>query len=92
MTYDPRAQLAAFHAEKNLTYPLLQDLDARHMRAYGILNDHYAPGEDHYGIPHPGVIYADGAGTVVFKFADPGFRERPSFDAIHAALEALGGD
>ena len=82
MTYDTREQLAAFHAEHELPYPLLQDIDTRHVSAFGILNEDYAPAGSGYGVPHPGIIVLDRAGTVVGTLAYPGFRERPSFAAV----------
>lgn len=88
MTYDDRAQLAGFHAENELGYPLLQDIDARHVDAYGIRNQDYGPDDGGYGVPHPGVLYVNAEGIVAFKLAYPGYRERPAFEAIHAALEA----
>ncbi len=86
MTYDDRAILAAFHDDKNLSYPLLQDVDVKHVTAYGIMNEQYQPGESGYGVPHPGVLFINGDGIVESKFAYPGFRERPSFDAIHTVI------
>ena len=88
MTYDARSQLKAFHAEHNLNYPLLQDVDTRHVDAYGIRNKDYAPGDRGYGIPHPGVILVDKNGVVTGKLAYPGFRDRPSFEAIYDVLKA----
>lgn len=86
MTYDTREQLAAFHAEHALPYPLLQDIDIRHVNAFGILNDDYAPGDSGYGVPHPGIIVTDQAGIVIGTLAYPGFKERPSFEAVLGAL------
>ena len=86
MTYDDRATLASFHNEKRLRYPLLQDVGGKHVIAYGILNEHYQPGESGYGVPHPGVILLSSEGIVKSKFAYPGFRNRPSFDAIYSVI------
>jgi len=87
MTYDPVETLRQFHDEKQLNYPLLGDVQAKHVNAYGILNDHYKPGDPGYGVPHPGIIFLDDQGGVVYKIAAPGFRDRPSFEALYAALE-----
>ena len=86
MTYDDRAILASFHQENELGYPLLQDVGAKHVMAYGIRNEQYQPGESGYGVPHPGVILLNSEGTVELKFAYPGFRDRPSFDAIYSKI------
>ena len=89
MTYDSLAQLADFHQDKSLNYPLLRDADARHVLAFGILNDHYPAGDANYGIPHPGIIYLDGDGIVAAKFAAPGYRDRPSFEAVLKHIQSL---
>ena len=86
MTYDDRAILASFHKEKGLGYPLLRDVDGKHVTAYGIRDENYQAGESGYGVPHPGVIFLSGEGIVDLKFAQPGFRNRPSFDAIYSVI------
>ena len=89
MTYDSREQLARFHAKHALEYPLLQDLDAVHVNAYGIRNAQYRPGDSGYGVPHPGVFFIDGDGVIRAKFAYPGFKQRPAFDAILNAVRTV---
>lgn len=92
MSYDSRDVQAAFHSAHDLGYPLLQDNDARHVSAYGILNPEYPPGHRAYGIPLPGVLFVSPGGRVLAKFAEPDYRERPAFDDIYRALvERLGG-
>lgn len=89
MTYDDVSVLAAFHAEQKLGYPLLQDKDTKHIGAYGVLNTDYEPGDSGYGIPYPGILYVDGDGKVLLKFAVPGYRQRPPLDAVLDAIAAL---
>lgn len=89
MTYDDRSILAAFHAESGLGYPLLQDIEAEHALAYGVLNEQYGPGDNAYGIPHPGILFIDPAGTVVAKFAAPGYKKRPPMAEVVEAVAAL---
>lgn len=89
MTYDDRTSLAAFHAEQDLGYPLLQDVDARHALAYGVLNEQYSPGDRNYGIPHPGILFISPEGIVVAKFAAPGYRKRPPMEEVVEAVAAL---
>lgn len=91
MTYDARVKLAAFHDTHDLPYPLLQDVEVRHVNAYGIRNRDYQPGEGGYGIPYPGILYIGADGTVLAKFAVPGYRSRPPFDEVLATIEALTG-
>lgn len=91
MTYDSREILAGFHAQQKLNYPLLQDVDVKHFSAYGIVNGDYEPGESMYGIPYPGILYIGADGTVLLKFAVPGYRQRPPFSEVLAAIEGLQG-
>ena len=89
MTYDDVSVLAAFHAEQELGYPLLQDENVKHIGAYGVLNTEFEPGDNGYGIPYPGILYVDRGGRVLLKFAVPGFRQRPPLDEVLAAIAAL---
>ncbi len=82
MTYDDREVLARFHAEQDLGYPLLQDVDVKHIDAYGVRNPDYEPGDTGYGIPEPGILYIAPDGTVLAKFAVPGYRQRPPFEML----------
>ena len=91
MTYDKREILAAFHADQSLNYPLLQDEEARHVDAYGVRNEDFAPGEGGYGVPHPGVLYIGADGTVLLKSAVPGYRQRPPFEELVASIRRLQG-
>lgn len=91
MTYDSRELLAAFHEEQGLEFPLLQDENVKHVDAYGVRNEAYGPGESGYGIPHPGVLYVARDGTVLAKFAVPGYRQRPPFSEIMATVRGLQG-
>ena len=83
MSYDAQDVQAAFHAEQELGYPLLQDEDVQHVGAFGILNEDYEPGESGYGIPHPGILYIDTEGIIRLKFAVPGYRDRPPFEQVY---------
>jgi peroxiredoxin Q/BCP len=86
MTYDDVAILTDFAAEHDLGYPLLSDVDARTVTAWGILNEAYGPGERNHGLPHPGVVWIDGDGRVAAKWAVPGYRERPAFEDVIAEV------
>lgn len=91
MTYDSLEVLAGFREKEKLGYPLLRDLEAKHVSAYGILNEQYEPGHPAYGIPHPGVLYVDAGGVVRAKFAVAGYRQRPPFDALLEYLTGMVG-
>ena len=88
MTYDGLDILAGFHAEQELGYPLLSDKGGNHAVALDVLNENYKPGDFAYGIAHPGVLHITPDGVIAAKIAVPGYRRRPSMDAV---LEAVGG-
>ena len=91
MTYDDQSVLAKFHADNELGYPLLQDVDAKHVDAYGVRNMNYQPGDSGYGIPEPGILFISADGVVRAKFAVPGYRTRPPFEEIYQVVsEAVG--
>lgn len=92
MSYDSQEVLAAFHSEHGLGYPLLRDLAARHVIAYGVLNPEYPPGHQAYGIPLPGVLLVAPDGRIRAKFAEPDYRQRPAFEEIHRSLTGLLGE
>jgi len=87
MTYDAPDVLAAFHAERQLGYPLLADENAKHAIAFKVLNENYKPGDFAYGVAHPGVLHIAPDGFIAAKLAVPGYRRRPSMEAV---LEAMG--
>ncbi len=89
MSYDSLEILEVFHSANSLPYPLLRDVDAAHVKAFGVLNEGYEPGHGAYGIPHPGVFLLDADGVIRDKFAVPGYRQRPPFEAMLAAAQAL---
>lgn len=89
MTYDSLDVLSSFHAEQELQYPLLRDENAKHVNALGIRNEDYAQGHRAFGIPHPGILFIGSDGTIKAKYAVPGYRRRPPFEALLADIEAL---
>ena len=91
MTYDDLDVLKTFHDANGLEYPLLRDVEAQHVIAYGVLDEDYEPGHRGYGIPHPGILFIRPDGAVALKFAVPGYRGRPPFDAVYAAIAQLDG-
>ena len=89
MTYDDQSVLAEFHAEHELGYPLLQDVEVAHVNAYGVRNMNYESGDMGYGIPEPGILYIGADGTILLKFAVPGYRQRPPFEELLTAIREL---
>lgn len=87
VSYDKVATQAQAVAKLGLTYPLLADPGSKTIEAYGILN-HEARGKG-LGVPHPAIFIVDGEGTIRAKLMEESYRDRPSNEAIQAALESL---
>jgi peroxiredoxin len=86
LTYDPPDMLKLAESDFAVNFPLLRDINRKHVEAFGILNKDYSPGDFAYGIPEPGIMLIDPQGTIQVKFAEENFRERPDWaDVIEAA-------
>lgn len=60
------------------------------MKALGVLNEDYAPGDSNYGIPHPGVFVLNPQQEIVGKIFVESFRTRVDGAGVLAyALEVL---
>ena len=89
MTYDGLEILADFHADQALGYPLLSDEGGEYAIALNVLNENYKPGDFAYGVAHPGILHITSDGVVAAKLAVPGYRRRPSMEAV---LEVVSAD
>ena len=67
ITYDAPDLQQAFVDKWGIEYPLLHDMETLSFRTLGILNEKYQPGDNAYGIPHPGMIVIDPQGRVAGK-------------------------
>ena len=76
ITYDAPELQQRFVDAGGITYQFISDIDAATMLALGILNEDYEPGDDAYGIPHPGVFVIDPNGEIVGKVFIESYRER----------------
>jgi len=91
VTYDSPAQQRAFARKFGISIPLLSDIDVMTFKTLGIVNEQYQPGDDHYGIPHPGMIIIDRNGLVVGKLFIEGYSTRiDSASALTFARQVLG--
>lgn len=82
MTYDSIEVLKEFHDDQDLGFPLLRDVDGKHVNAFGV------PDEDlGRGIPLPGILWLAPDGRITAKFAERGYRTRPPVSDL---LDAVG--
>ena len=90
ITYDtPELQQASIDAG-SITYPFISDIDTTTMKALGILNEDYEPGEPAYGIPRPGVFVLNPEQEIVGKIFIESHRTRVDAEGMLAyALQVL---
>ena len=67
ITYDAPELQQAFVDRHDITYPLLSDIESSSVKTLKILNEKYQPGDDAYGIPHPGVYVLNSDMEIVGK-------------------------
>lgn len=81
--------LRDFAARRGVAFPLLSDADSAIIRAFGLLNEEIAPGEPHFGIPHPGTLVIDAKGVVTERDFAEGYAERRT---VASLLDMRDGD
>lgn len=90
ITYDAPDVQRVFIDAGDIDYPLISDIDAATMIALDVLNEEYAPGDDSYGIPHPGVFVVNREHEIVGKIFIESYRERVDAEGtLRYALEVL---
>jgi len=89
MTYDDQSAALKFHLQNNLNLPILQDVNVKHVTAFGILNKKYEPDHWAFGIPLPGIFLVDKNGLIIRKFAEEDYRERPDLGHVLEAARQM---
>ena len=90
MSYDAPEMQQPFLDVADITYPILSDIEGSSSIILGILNEQYSPGEDAYGIPHPGIFIMDADRNIVHKIFVEGYDIRVDGESVLAiAQEAL---
>jgi AhpC/TSA family/Thiol:disulfide interchange protein DsbD, N-terminal len=82
LSYDSTAVLSTFAARKGITYPLLSDPNSKVIRAFGILNINFKPGQLPYGVPFPGMYIIDEHGIVRGKYFEQDYAERDTASSV----------
>lgn len=65
LSYDTQATLAAFAAERGITYPLLADEGSLVIRRLDLLNPTFPPDHARHGVAQPGTFLLDAGGRVL---------------------------
>jgi peroxiredoxin len=87
VSVDPVAEIAEFHRERKIGYPMLADSDGAVVQSLGIRDPSYGPDSEAFGVPQPVIFVVDRQQVVRAKFAERGYRNRPDLDRV---LEQLG--
>lgn len=82
VTYDSPELQSAFVNKFQISYPVLSDVDAETVKALGILNEEYQPGDRAYGVPYPGILILDEAMTVRAKIFVEAYAERVTAEGV----------
>ena len=89
MTYDAPELQQKFIEQRGIEYPFLSDIDAYSMKALGILDEFYKPGEHHHGIPHPGIFILNSELEIVGKIFVNGYEKRVNAEAVLAYAQEV---
>ena len=89
MTYDSVDALKLAEEDFSVGFIMLHDEAVKHIDAFGIRNTDPEPDSFAYGIPQPGIMLINPSGTILRKFAEEGYRERPDFTFVIDAASEL---
>ncbi len=82
LTYDAPEIQKSFADKNGIEYPFLSDIDATSVNALGILDQAYAPGDDAYGIPYPGIFLVNADRKIVGKIFIDGYAKRVTAESV----------
>lgn len=89
MTYDSIETLKLAEEDFGVGFTMLHDEAIKHVDALGIRNPDPEPDSFAYGIPQPGIMLVSPDGTILRKFAEEDYRERPDFTYVIEAASEL---
>ncbi len=82
MTYDAIETLKIVEEDFGVGFTMLHDEAIKHVDAYGIRNPDPEPDSFAYGIPQPGIMLISSDGTILKKFAEESYRDRPDLTYV----------
>ncbi|PCJ42535.1 MAG: hypothetical protein COA71_03210 [SAR86 cluster bacterium] len=89
MTYDSVETLKIAEEDFGVGFTMLHDEAVKHIDALGIRNPDPEPDSFAYGIPQPGILLLSPDGTILRKFAEESFRDRPDLTYVLEAAAEL---
>jgi peroxiredoxin len=82
------AEKIASDGKGKVNFPLLSDPEHKIIDAYGLRDPAYEAQKVN-GIPHPAVYLIDKQGKVAWAKIEADYKQRPTNEQIHAALDSL---
>ncbi len=92
VSYDPVAVQARFSAANKIAYSLLSDEGSRIIRAFGLINQRFAPSSSWYGLAHPMIFAIDPRGVITHRFSSVDYRNRPDVATVLRELKKAAGE
>ena len=89
VSYDTVETLAAFKAEKSLSYAMLSDEGSAAIKAFNLLNTDMKPGSRYEGVPHPAIMFIGVDGRIEKTLREKGYKNRPAVDLVIETAEGL---
>ena len=89
ITYDAPELQQPFIDKNDIGYPFLSDVEARSVKALGILNTDNQPGDGSYGIPYPGIFIVSPDNIIVGKVFVEGYEKRLDATAVLTIAKEL---
>lgn len=86
VTNDSVETLARVAQRCGSVFALLSDRNAKVIEAFGLVDAQYPPDSAWYGTAHPMIFVIDPQGTIIHRYSNRNFRDRPDIDAILAQL------
>ena len=75
---------------KKIKYPVLADPKSEIIRAFGLVNENYAPGSYAHGVAWPIILVIAPGGTVTHRFSHINHHVRPNVDAVLKEIQKAG--
>lgn len=90
MTYDSPELQQKFINKHRIDIPVLSDNDAKSFKNLDILHGDYENGDEHYGLPYPGMIIIDQNSVIVGKLFVEAYSQRVDAESsLNYALSKL---
>ena len=90
ISYDDPPLLKKFADKYRFDHVMLSDKGSETIKAFGILNEDFAPDHFAYGVPKPHVYVVNNEGIVQAVLAEESYKKRPPVEAIVEAIKGVG--